>query len=79
MSTSITILAPTTVRVPRGARWVGQAVEAIQAYRRAARASRERRQLVQDAMTVRALAADLERSMPGMAADLRAAAHRSCR
>jgi hypothetical protein len=78
MSTSITITAPTTVRVPRGALWVGQAIDAIQAFRRAARATRAQRQLAQDAMDVRALAAQLERSMPSMAADLRAAADRSC-
>ena len=78
MSTSINVIIPTTVRAPRGAQWVGQAVEAFRAYRLAARATREQRALRKDAQAVRELAAALERSMPGMAADLRAAADRSC-
>jgi hypothetical protein len=78
MSTSISIQVTAPVRAPRGAQWLGQLVSAVQAYRVAARATREQRQRVKDAIAVRALAADLERSMPGMAADLRAAADRSC-
>lgn len=78
MSTSISIIVPTPVSAPRGARWFGQAVAAVQAFRRAASASRELRQRQKDALAVRELAAQLERSMPGMAADLRAAADRSC-
>lgn len=78
MSTQVNVLVPAQVRTPRGAQWLGQAVAVFQAYRRALQATRAQRQIAKDAVAVRTLAAQLERSMPGMAADLRAAADRSC-
>jgi len=76
MSTHVTVHAPVRVAAPRGAIWVGRLVDATQALLRAMRAERQARQRAREAAAVRAYARELESTMPGMAADLYAAADR---
>ena len=76
MSTPISIVVPVPVKAPRGAVWFGLAVDAMQAFLRASRATRDAQQRAREAADVRALARQLERSSPGMASDLNAAADR---
>ncbi|MEW6704019.1 MAG: hypothetical protein AB1430_04130 [Pseudomonadota bacterium] len=76
MSTHVTVQVPVGVTAPRGAVWVGRAISAVQALARAMRAERAARQRAREAAEVRAYARELEDTMPGMAADLYAAADR---
>jgi hypothetical protein len=76
MSTQVTIHAPLQVATPRGAQWVGRLTSTVQALLVALRAYRKARQRARDAALVRAYARELETTMPGMAADLYAAADR---
>jgi hypothetical protein len=76
MSTQVTIQAPVQIATPRGALWVGRLVSATQALLVAVRAERLARRRAREAAEVRAYARELERTMPGMAADLYAAADR---
>jgi hypothetical protein len=76
MSIHVTVHVPTRVATPRGALWVERLAGTVQAFLRAAKAQRLARRRAQEAAEVRAYAHQLERSMPGMAADLYAAADR---
>lgn len=76
MSTQVTVQAPLRVATPRGALWVGRLTSAGQALLTAVRAQREANRRAREAAEVRAYARELESSMPGMAADLYAAADR---
>lgn len=74
MSTYAEVLVPVQPFTPRLALWLGNAIDALRALRRAHALRAERRRLAREAMALCALARELESSMPSMAADLRRAA-----
>jgi hypothetical protein len=76
MSTQVSVQVPVRVAPLRDASWVGRLAGTVQSLARALRAEREARQRARDAAAVRAYAREIESSMPGMAADLYAAADR---
>lgn len=76
MSTYLNVQAPAQPAFPRGALFIGRLFDTLQAYRKAHQAQRELHQRARDAVRVRALAAALEKSDPGMASDLRCAVDR---
>ncbi len=76
MSTRAHVIVPSNVEAPRGAVWFGQALDAVRAFGTAARASAQARRRARDAASVREYAMYLEKTDPGMAADLRAAVDR---
>lgn len=72
---SITVRGPVTP--VRQASWLASAGATVHSFVRAWRATREMKRRVQDAAEVRAYARSIEKTMPGMAADLYAAADRN--
>ncbi len=74
MSTYVHTLVPAQPLTPRIAAWIDAAIDAAQALQRAHARRAERRRLVREALALRALAQELESSMPSMAADFRRAA-----
>ncbi len=76
MSSQVHVIVPPAIAAPRGAVWFGQAFDALRSLRTAVRASAEARRRSRDAVAVRAYALQIEKTDPGMAADLRAAVDR---
>jgi len=76
MSTQVHVIVPAAVDAPRGAVWFGQAFDTLRSFGKAVRASAESRRRARDAATVRDYALQIEKTDPGMAADLRAAVDR---
>lgn len=76
MSTHVEVRLPTAVRTPRGARWVGQLIDVIQAFSRAWSETQKIRVRERNAAWVRDYANRIAATDPGMAADLRAAVDR---
>ncbi len=76
MSTQVNVIVPANIEAPRGAVWFGQAVDAARSFAAAVRASAKARRQTRDAVAVRQYAVYLEKTDPGMAADLRAAVDR---
>lgn len=76
MSTQVHVIVPASVEAPRGAVWFGQAFDALRSLGKAVRASAETRRRSRDAVAVREYALQIEKTDPGMAADLRAAVDR---
>ena len=76
MSTRITVITPVPVSPPPAVAWIGSLIDTTQAFGKAWRATVKARQLARDTAELRAYVAQLERTDPGMAADLRAALDR---
>lgn len=76
MSSQVNVIVPAAIDAPRGALWFGQAFDALRALGTAVRASADARRRSRDAVAVRDYARLIEKTDPGMAADLRAAVDR---